>query len=136
MVIEQHGPAVPDRQVHLATGFPDFPGTRMIAQQPQRRFEGQPRSEQPVRHDVVHLPGNAVMIRSQAHNYLRPDTSVLTGPTGRAAKVRSEAVPAPLYPGPAQVFDGYFSAPDPTPAPSPPDRRRRVDLLPRPWHRR
>ena len=42
MVIEQHVPEVPDRQVQLADGFLDLPGPRMAADQPQDRFERSP----------------------------------------------------------------------------------------------
>jgi hypothetical protein len=56
MVIEQHGPEVRDRQVQLADSFFNLPGRGMAAYQPRRRFEGKPRGEQPVHHDVVHRP--------------------------------------------------------------------------------
>jgi hypothetical protein len=34
LVIEHDVPDIPDRQVQLADGFPDLPGSRMIADQP------------------------------------------------------------------------------------------------------
>ena len=34
----------------------------MVAHQPQRCFEGEPRREQPVHHDVVHALSDAVLI--------------------------------------------------------------------------
>ncbi len=62
MVIEQHAPDVPDRQVKLADGFPDIRGSRTIPHQPQRCFESEPRREQPVHHGIVQGPGVAVTI--------------------------------------------------------------------------
>ena len=38
-VIEHDVPDIPDRQVQPADGFPDLPGSRMITDQPQGRFE-------------------------------------------------------------------------------------------------
>jgi hypothetical protein len=70
MVIEQHGPEVRDRQVQLADSFLNLPGRGMAAHQPQRRLEGKSRGEQPVHHDVVHDPGDAVAILRQAQHHL------------------------------------------------------------------
>lgn len=57
MVIEQDVPEVADRQVQLADGFMDLPSSWMAADQPRCRFESEPRTEQAVHHDVVHVPG-------------------------------------------------------------------------------
>ena len=71
-VIEHDVPDIPDRLVQLADGFPDLPGSRMIADQPQGRFERQPRGEQPVHHEVVHACGDAVAVLHQEQSRLRP----------------------------------------------------------------
>ena len=72
MVIEHDVPDVPDRQVQLAEGFPDLArGPAMAAEQPQRRFQGQSRREDPVDHDIVQGPGDAVAILHQAQDRLR-----------------------------------------------------------------
>ena len=71
MMIEHDVPDIPDRQVQLADGFGDLPGSRMIADQPQCRFESEPRGEQPVHHDVVHARGDAVAILHQEQSRLR-----------------------------------------------------------------
>lgn len=71
MVIEELVPDVSDRQVKLADGFLNVPGARMAAHQLQRTLEGKSRGEQPVHHDVVHGPGDAVVILRQAHAHLR-----------------------------------------------------------------
>jgi len=39
-----------------ADGLLDLPGSWMAADQPQCRFESEPRTEQAVHHDVVHVP--------------------------------------------------------------------------------
>ena len=65
MVIEHDVPDIPDRQVQLADGFVDLPGSRMIAHQPQCHFESEPRGEQPAHHEVVHTPGDAVAVLHQ-----------------------------------------------------------------------
>ena len=62
MVIERDVPDVPDRQVQLADGFVDLPGSGLAAYQPHCRFESEPRGEQPVHHEVVHVFGDAVVI--------------------------------------------------------------------------
>jgi len=72
MVIEHDLPDVPDRQVQLADGFLDLPGSRMVADQPQRRFESEPGGEQPSHHDVVHVLGDAIAIPGQEQSRLHP----------------------------------------------------------------
>jgi hypothetical protein len=62
LVIEHDVPDIPDRQLQLADGFPDLPGSRTIADQPQGRFQSEPRGEQPAHHEVVHVPGDAVAV--------------------------------------------------------------------------
>jgi len=62
MVTERDVPDIPDGQVQLAEAVPDLPGGRMAAHQPQCRFESEPRGEQPVHHEVVRVPGDAVAI--------------------------------------------------------------------------
>ena len=47
MVIEHDVPDIPDRQVQLADGFLDLPGSRKAADQAQCRFESEPCGEQP-----------------------------------------------------------------------------------------
>jgi len=68
--------AVLDRQVKLADGFPDLargpPGRPTLAlEQPQVRFEGQSRREDPVNHDVAHGFGDVVAFLQQVQGYLR-----------------------------------------------------------------
>ena len=46
------------------------PGSRMAADQPQGRFEREPRGEQPVHHEVAHARGDAVVHQEQSR--LRP----------------------------------------------------------------
>ncbi len=70
-MIEQYVPEVPDGQVKLADCFLNFPGARMAAHQPKRRFEGKSRGEQPVHRAVVHASGDAVVILRQAQSQLR-----------------------------------------------------------------
>jgi hypothetical protein len=70
-VIEYDVPDIPDRQVQLADGFPDLPGSRMITDQPQGHFEREPRGEQPVHHEVVHARGDAVAVLHQEQSRLR-----------------------------------------------------------------
>jgi hypothetical protein len=111
--IEQDVPEVPDRQVQLADGVPDLRGPRTVAHQPQRRFEREPRGEQPVHHDVVHTPGDAVTILHQAQGHLRPvacppsrgslvgrmrgsSGSGITAPPGTTAEVRIARAPGVL----------------------------------------
>jgi hypothetical protein len=72
MVIERDVPDIPDRQVQLADGFADLPGSRMIADQSQCRFESEPRGEQPSYHEVVHALGDAVAVLHQEKSRLRP----------------------------------------------------------------
>ena len=72
MVIERDVPNIPDRQVQLADGFVDLPGSRMIADKPQCRFESEPRGEQPSYHEVVHARGDAVAVVHQEKSLLRP----------------------------------------------------------------
>jgi len=56
-VIEHDVPDVPDRQVQLADGVPDFArGPAMAIEQPQRRFQRQPRREDPADRDIVQGP--------------------------------------------------------------------------------
>ncbi len=71
MVIENDVPDVPDRQVQLIDGFLDLPGSRMVADQPQRRFESEPGGEQPSHHEVVHVRGDAVAIPGQEQSRRR-----------------------------------------------------------------
>jgi hypothetical protein len=73
-VIEYDVPDVPDRQVQLADGFVDLPGSRMAAHQPQCGFQREPGGEQPVHHEVVHARGDAVAIctRSRAASAQSP----------------------------------------------------------------
>jgi len=71
LVIEHDIPDIPDRQVQLADGFPDFPGSRMAAHQSQCRFQSEPRGEQPVHHEVGHARGDPVAILHQEQS-LRP----------------------------------------------------------------
>ena len=71
MVIEHDVPDVPDRQVQLAEGFPDFArGPAMTVEQPQRCFQGQSRREDPVNHHIVQGSGDAVAILRQAQGHL------------------------------------------------------------------
>jgi hypothetical protein len=66
MVIEHDVPDVPDRQVQLAEGFADLArGPAMTVEQSQRRFEPQSCREDPVDHDIVQGPGDAVAIPYQ-----------------------------------------------------------------------
>ena len=63
LVIEQDVPDVPDGQVQLAEGFPDFARGRMVAvEQSQRCFQGQSRRKDPVDHYVVYSSGDTVAI--------------------------------------------------------------------------
>ena len=63
MVIEHDVPDVPDRQVQLAEGFPDLArDPAMAVEQPQRHFQGQSRRDDPVDHDIIQGPGDAVTI--------------------------------------------------------------------------
>ena len=72
MVIEHDVPDVPDRKVQLAEGLPDLPrGPAMAVEQPQRRFQGQSRRDNPVDHDIVQGPGDAVAILRQEQGHLR-----------------------------------------------------------------
>ena len=67
MVIEHDVPDVPDRQLQLAGGFPDFArGPAMTVEQPERCFQGQSRREDPVDHDIVQGSGDAVAILHKA----------------------------------------------------------------------
>ena len=86
-VIEHDVPDVPDRQVQLADGFLDLPGSRMIAHQPQGRFEREPRGEQPVHHEVVHARGDAVAVLHQEQGRLR----AVACPPGRRIARRPDA---------------------------------------------
>jgi hypothetical protein len=71
MVIEYDVPDVPDRQVQLAEGFADLArGPAMAVEQPQRRFQGQSRREDPVDHDIGQGPGDAVAIVHQEQDPL------------------------------------------------------------------
>jgi hypothetical protein len=71
MVIEYDVPDVPDRQVQLAEGLPDLArGPAMAVEQPQRRFQGQFCREDPVDHDIVQGPGDAVAILRQEQGHL------------------------------------------------------------------
>jgi hypothetical protein len=71
MVIEHDVPDVPDRQVQLAEGFPDLArGPAGAVEQPQRRFQGQSRREDPVDHDIIQGPGDAVAILNQEQDPL------------------------------------------------------------------
>ena len=71
-VIEYDVPDVPDRQVQLAEGFADLASSpAMAVDQPQGRFQGQSRREDPVDHDIVQGPGDAVAILHQAQDHLR-----------------------------------------------------------------
>jgi hypothetical protein len=75
MVIEHDVPDVPDRQVQLADGFPDLArGPAVAVEQPQRCFQGQSCRDNPVDHDIVQGPGDAVAILYQEQ-----------GPLGRVA---------------------------------------------------
>ena len=88
MVIEHDVPDIPDRQVQLADGFVDLPGSRMIAHQPQGRFESEPRGEQPVHHEVVHAPGDAVAVLHQEQQS-RPPSRLPSRAGDRASAVCS-----------------------------------------------
>ena len=71
MVIEHDVPDVPDRQVQLAEGFPDLARSpAMAVEQPQRRFQGQSRRDNPVDHDIVQGPGDAVTILHYGKGHL------------------------------------------------------------------
>ena len=70
--IEHDVPDIADRQVQLADGVLDLPRSRMVAHQPQGRFESEPRGEQPVHHEVVHARGDAVAVLHQEQIRLRP----------------------------------------------------------------
>jgi len=72
MEIEHDVPDIPDRQVQLADGFLNLPGSRMIAHQPQCHFESEPGGEQPVHHEVGHAPGDAVAVLHQEQHRVRP----------------------------------------------------------------
>src|SRR5271165_1457566 len=87
LVIEHDVPDIPDRQLQLADGFPDLPGSRMAADQPQGRFQSEPRGEQPAHHEVVHVPGDPVAVPHQEHSRLRP----VARPTGRGITRRPDA---------------------------------------------
>jgi hypothetical protein len=69
---EHDVPDIPDRQVQLADGVLNLPGSRMVAHQPQCHFESEPRGEQPVHHEVVHAPGDAVAVLCQEQHRVRP----------------------------------------------------------------
>jgi hypothetical protein len=72
LVLEHDVSDIPDRQVQLADGFPDLPGSRMAADQPQGRFQSEPGGEQPAHHEVVHPRGDAVAVLHQEQSRLRP----------------------------------------------------------------
>ena len=86
-VIEHDVPNFPDRQVQLADGFVNLPGSWMTADQPQGRFESEPRGEQPVHHEVVHALGDAVAVLHQDQSRLR----LVARPTGRGITRRPYA---------------------------------------------
>jgi hypothetical protein len=70
--IEHDVPDIPDRQVQLADGVLDLPGSRMVAHQPECHFESEPRGEQPSHHEVGHAPGDAVAVLHQEQHRVRP----------------------------------------------------------------
>jgi hypothetical protein len=71
MVIEHDVPDVPDRQVQLAEGVPDFAyGPAVAVEQPERCFQGQSRREDPVDHDIVQGARDAVPIPHQDQGHL------------------------------------------------------------------
>jgi hypothetical protein len=71
MVIEYDVPDVPDRQIQLAEGFPDLArGPALAVEQPQSRFQDQSRRDNPVDHDIVQGPGDAVAILHQEQDPL------------------------------------------------------------------
>ena len=71
MVIKQHVPDVPDRQVKLGEGMVNLPGPRMVADQPDGHFESEPGGEQPVHNDVVQAPGDPVAIPHHMQSHRR-----------------------------------------------------------------
>jgi len=84
MVIEHDVPDVLDRQVQLGEGFPDLARSPVMAvDQPQRCFEGQSRREDPVDHDIVQGPGDAVALFHQDQGQLR---RVACSPRRRVAR--------------------------------------------------
>ena len=85
--IEHDVPDIPNRQVQLANGVLNLPGSRMVAHQPQCHFEGEPCGEQPVHHEVVHVPGDAVVVLGQEQHRVCP----VACPAGRGITRRPYA---------------------------------------------
>ena len=92
-MIEHDIPNIPDRQVQLADGFPDLPGSRTVADEPQGRFEREPRGEQRAHHDVGHARGDAIAILHQEQSRIRP----VARATGRGIARRRYARLVPFW---------------------------------------
>ena len=65
VIVQEAGGSQPDRRVLFTEGIPDLPACLVAAHQPQRRFEGQSRREQPAHDDVGQLAGDLVVIFCQ-----------------------------------------------------------------------
>jgi hypothetical protein len=61
----------------------DLAGGPVLADQPQRGFQGQPGREQPAHHNVVQPLGDPVLILSQAQQRLRRVACRAGRPAGR-----------------------------------------------------
>jgi hypothetical protein len=69
--VENGVPDVPDGMVQFIDGVVDLAGPAVIADQPQRGLEIQSRGEDPADHDVVHAPGNPIVIFGEIPDHFR-----------------------------------------------------------------